>query len=345
MNKINVSTTIFLLIVIIFSIYKSIQLSETRDALQLAISTLELAKTQLDITKTELTNTKTQLATIEFKLDFTKEQLTNTEAELETALIQLTNTEHQLAETESQLVTAESQLVTAEYQLEIAEDEQEQMLSDYSSLSAEIYLRQGENKDTQEFITPNNPIVSTKVTEITGSYSEDVNERWRDYERLYKWVLNNIEYSSDSHTPILPQTIGGELRWTKDFWRMPEETIEDEAGDCEDMAVLLASMMINYNGDRYSVWAIKIKNGDSGHLAVAFPVAGNKLTILDPAGNYYTGCQVRDLRSDDTNRAINDWLSHWSKEMPDAEIKVIFSNDFYREFSSTEEFKEWVRER
>ncbi len=345
MNKINVPTTIFLLIAIIFSIYKSIQLSETRDALQLAISTLELAITQLDITKTELTDTKTQLDTIEFKLDFTKEQLTNTEAELETALIQLTNTEHQLAETESQLVTAESQLVTAESQLEIAEDEQKEMLNQYSNLREQIYLRQGEDEDTREFITPENEMVSAKVTEIAGSYSEDVNERWRDYERLYKWVVNNIEYSSDSHTPILPQTIGGKLIWTKDFWRMPEETIEDEAGDCEDMAVLLASMMINYNSDRYSVWAIKIKNEEGGHLAVAFPVAGDKLTILDPAGNYYTGYLTGRLSSLSIDAAVNDWLSKWRQKMPNAQIVGVFSKDFYREFSSKEEFKEWVRER
>lgn len=338
MNKINVPTTIFLLIAIIFSIYKSIQLSETRDTLQLAISTLELAKTQLDITKTELTNTKTQLATIEFKLDFTQEQLTNTKAELQTTAMQLSTTETQLKETETRLETTS-------YQLETVKDEQKEMLNQYSNLREKIYLRQGEKKDTQKFITPNNPIVSTKVTEITGGYSEDVNERWRDYERIYHWIINNIIYSSDSYSPILPQTIGGELRWTKDCWRMPEETIEDKAGDCEDMAVLLASMMINYNGDRYSVWAIKIKNGDSGHLAVAFPVAGNKLTILDPAGNYYTGYLTGRLSSLSIDAAVNDWLSKWRQKMPNAQIVNAFSNDFYREFSSTEEFKEWVRER
>jgi len=345
MKKVDTSIVVLLILAIIFSIYKSIQLSETRETLQLATLTLELAEIQLDNTEAILSYTEKELLESELHLNTTQKQLLSAEAELQVTEKQLSTTDTQLTQTEHQLAETESQLVTAEYQLEIAEDEQEQMLSDYSSLSAQIYLRQGEDEDTREFITPENEMISAKAKEITGGYSEDTNEYWSDFNKLYRWVVNNIEYSSDSHTPILPQTIGGKLIWTKDFWRMPEETLVDEVGDCEDMAVLLASLMLSYNNQGYAVWAIKIKNEEGGHLAVAFPVAGDKLTILDPAGNYYTGYFSGRLRSYNINRAVSDWLSNWLKEMPGAEVNSVFSNDFYREFANTEEFINWVKER
>ena len=157
-------------------------------------------------------------------------------------------------------------------------------------------------------------------------------------------MVNNIEYSDDSYLPYLPPLPQGSLVWMQECWRMPEETLEDEAGDCEDMALLLASLMLGYNQHTYGVWAIEISNEDSGHLAVAFPVAGDKLTILDPAGNYYTGYPSGQLRSNDINRAINDWLSHWAQSMPGAEISFVFSDDLYEQFSNTDEFINWCKE-
>ncbi len=219
------------------------------------------------------------------------------------------------------------------------------MLNDYSELREQINIRLGKEQDTQSFITPDDSEVSAKVQEITGDYSEDVNELWRDYERLYRWVVKNIGYNEDSYTPFLPDVMNGNLRWAHEFWRMPAETLDDKVGDCEDMAVLLASMLSNYNQGDYAVWALGIKNKDTAHLAVAFPVEGNKLTILDPAGNYYTGYYSGGLRADDTAVAVSAWLSHWAKEMPSAQIDEVFSNEFYREFSSTDEFINWVRTR
>ncbi len=231
--------------------------------------------------------------------------------------------------------------------MEAAYSENSQMVNQYTGLKRQIDIRLADTpQDQQSFITANNTAVSAKVREITGGYSEDVNEYWRDCEQLYRWVVNNISYSYDSYMPVLPQTLSGELRWSEDCWRMPEETLEDKTGDCEDMAVLLASMLRSYNEGKYRVWVLIIHSSVpevKGHAAVAFPVAGGRLAILDPAGNYYTGYPYGTLQSESASVAVSKWLSHLEKAIPGAEIVEAFSEDSYNQFSSTDEFLTWLK--
>jgi hypothetical protein len=154
--------------------------------------------------------------------------------------------------------------------------------------------------------------------------------------------VNNIDYSLDTPLPILPITsIGklfGTMFWLEEYWRLPEETIEDGMGDCEDMAVLLTSMIINYNEGRYDAWAIGIQSEYGGHMAVAIPVEGGKLAILDPVGDFYTG-MVSDKP---VSEAINEWLRHWSEKIPNAYVNVVFNNELYELFDSNDEFIAWA---
>jgi len=306
---------------------------------------------QLNVTKNQLAHTKVQLANTLVELDATKAQLTDTKTLLDTTQTQLVDTEAKLGTTKAQLVDTETQLDVTKTQLDMTaaqleteKNKNSQMLNQYASLKGKVNVRLGDTpEDKQSFITPNNSSVSAKVVEITGRYSGDVSELWRDSKRLYSWVVSNISYSYDSYMPILPENISGGLIWQQDYWRMPEETLEDETGDCEDMAVLLASMLRSYNKGEYSIWVLLIRSGELGHAAVAFPVEGGQLTILDPAGNYYTG-QYGSLGSSSVSTAVNNWLSHWQNEMPGAEIVGVFSEDVYEEFSSTDEFITWAQE-
>ena len=317
---------------------------------QLNVTKEQLANTEVQLanTVTELYTTMAQLADTTTLLDTTKTQLVNTEAQLSTTKTQLGVTKNQLAMTTAQLETTKKELTATKSQLETVKNENSQMVSQYAGLKRQINVRMAPaSQDRQSFVTPSNSSVSVKVQEITGGYSENINEVWRDYERLYRWVVNNISYSYDSYMPVLPENISGELIWLAGCWRMPEETLGDETGDCEDMALLLASMLLSYNKGNYAVWLLEIRTSipeEKGHLAVAFPVEGGKLAILDPAGNYYTGYQYGSLRSESASVAVSKWLSHWTREMPGAEIVEAFSEDFNEEFSTTAEFLKWLKE-
>ncbi len=354
-KRLFIGATILLVTCATISGYFWYQLNDTRKQLantevQLVNTVIELdtTKEQLADTETLLDTTKEELASTETLLDTTNTQLVDTEAQLGNTRAQLDITKNQLAMTTAQLDTTKDELTSTKSQLETAENEKSQMLSQYAGLKSEINARLGlTSQDMQGFITPNNSVVSAKVQEITGGYSENVSEYWRDFERLYRWVVNNISYSYDSYVPVLPDNISGELVWREEFWRMPEETLEDETGDCEDMAVLLASMLRSYNEGNYAIWVLTIRSSVPevpGHVAVAFPVVGGKLTIVDPAGNYYTGYPYGTLQSENASVAVNHWLSHWATKMPGAEIVEAFSDDFHQQFSSTDEFLTWVKE-
>jgi len=275
-----------------------------------------------------------------YQLDVTKNQLADTKIQLDNTLVELDNTQTQLDVTKAQLDMTATQLETEK-------NKNSQMLSQYIGLKQQIDVRLGStSEDRQSFITPSDPLVSAKVLKVTGGYSEDVNEYWRDCERLYRWVVSNITYSSDSYMPILPETISGGLIWGQECWRMPKETLEDEIGDCEDMAVLLTSMLRSYNEGKYQVWVLVTRSsvsGVGGHAAVGFPVQGGRLAILDPAGNYYTG-QYGSLQSESISIAVSNWLSRWQREMAGAEIVEVFSESVHEEFSSTAEFVAWAQE-
>jgi dihydrofolate reductase len=251
----------------------------------------------------------------------------------------------QLNATETRLNDIEAQLSAVKPGIDSLKAEQEQMLSEYASLRRQIELRLGIGQDAQHFITPDDPEISAEVQEITGGYSTDAKELWKDYASLLQWVVRNVKYSADSPLPLFPESTDGALEWRKDFWRLPVETMRDKAGDCEDMATLLASMLLSYTQQSHVFWVVGARTFDSipkGHVAVAIPSENNNLTIFDPAGRYWTPFPtVGGYGSQEVSLAIKDWLAHL-EEMPDAEIYVVFSEKVYQEFSTTQEFIEWA---
>jgi len=160
---------------------------------------------------------------------------------------------------------------------------------------------------------------------------------------MFRWITQNITYAPDTYTPLIPESSSESIMWSPEFWRTPEETLKDRAGDCEDLSVLLASMILNYNKAQYSVWIIIMGNKTEGHIAVCLPVSGEMLTIMDPTTFYITGPNTIVLSSRDVTTAVNDWLKHWEKKIPDAQIKSVFNNKFRQDFTNTKEFINWAK--
>lgn len=222
--------------------------------------------------------------------------------------------------------------------------EKERIESWYISLRNRVNIRQGFGEEKKAFITPNDIEVRKIMIETTGGWNNpsNRNEFWMDLEKLYNWVVNNIMYSYDSPSPVLPN-IGGEFYWRDECYRFPNETIRQKRGDCEDQAILLASMILSYSNEEYGVWVIQWVSSEVGHTAVVVSTGEGKLAILDPTGRFYTSNSQGRLDSKDVKKAVEEWLEYWERQgYYNVRICLVFSKNLYREFISTEEFIQWV---
>ncbi len=299
----------------------------------------DASQQELQATKNELEETKDQLQETETTLQSTSDKLTIAQSNLESVKTDLSAAQQSLTDTRSELTSTRSRLKTTE-------SLNSQMRNQYADLRDTINARWDWKEYATDYVTPDNATVAEKAHYLAGDFTNVAEDIWTDYNRFYNWVSSTIEYQTDSLSPIMPHALGQMVKWCHDCWKTPEETLTDMTGDCEDMATLLASLMIAYNQDSYAVWVIGIENDDSAHVAVGFPVTGGKFTILDPAGHYFTGMNTWGLlTAEPIEQSISNWLRHWAFDMPGARINLVFSDDFYREFTSTQGFIDWVKSR
>jgi len=216
-------------------------------------------------------------------------------------------------------------------------------VSSYNTLKNQVNFRTLQS-GVKDFITPKDAIVKNKVVQITGGWSNpsDWNEYWTDVKVMYDWVVNNVEYRSDGLYPVIPSEPSGNVDYREEMWQFPSETLDLLQGDCEDMAILLTSMILSYNGENYWTECITLEGSTSGHVGVQMLVAGDKLTIFDPAGKYYTQTSG-NIDSKDVSTEISNWLNYWKPEMgSDVYVDRVFSDDLDKSFSSTSEYTSWM---
>jgi hypothetical protein len=104
-------------------------------------------------------------------------------------------------------------------------------------------------------------------------------------------------------------------------------------------------MILNYLGGGYTLWVVQWISDSAkvGHMAVAMPVKGGGLTILDPAGRFYTRNISNEIVSKPVRQAVEEWVEYWRREgYSDVRIVAAFSEETCKNFSSTEEFIQWV---
>jgi hypothetical protein len=241
----------------------------------------------------------------------------------------------------------QSQISSLQSQLAMINSSFQEYVNAYNYLRDRVNMR-WDQSNVKPFITPSDPLVSSTVYSITGWWSNtsDWNEFWRDVKALYDWVVENIEYRYDGLYPMLPDTPFGSLEFWNDMWQFPNETLKLGRGDCEDMAILLASMIMNYNGMRYDVEVILISGAKGAHAAVQLPVIGGQIVILDPAGHYYTHDAWGNIASKDIDAEINNWLNYWKPKLgSDVRVVRVFSDYIDIKFNNMSEYLTWMYSR
>ena len=79
------------------------------------------------------------------------------------------------------------------------------------------------------------------------------NPKFNDMQEACEWINQNITYKKDFY----------------DYWKMPQETLNDGDGDCEDQALLLMGIM-KYQKDYDSELIIVQLDSSTTHAVVKF---------------------------------------------------------------------------
>jgi hypothetical protein len=246
----------------------------------------------------------------------------------------------------SQYLSSESSYDSLQLEFAALQESYDATASEYEQIRYQIN-RRAQHYDISVFITSNDSSVQQVTNQITGGWSNqsDWNEYWTDIKALYDWVVNNVEYRSDGLFPLLPSSLPGEVDYITEMWQFPNETLSVEKGDCEDMAILLCSMIRCYSQE-HQAECILITSTYAGHAAVQIPVSGGKIVILDTAGNYYTSDILGDLVSKNIATEINNWLNYWKPQMGnDVRVYRVFSDYMDQTFASTAEYISWMNSR
>jgi hypothetical protein len=208
-----------------------------------------------------------------------------------------------------------------------------------------------------KFIIPDDPTVVSMAYNITGKTGNvtDPNEIWKDIKAMYNWVDNNIRYREDGLYPVLPNELtdikSKGLRQTDQMAQYPNETLTLKMGDCEDIAILLTSMIRAYFYDgnssyRYTVECIWITGESAGHVAVQIPYEGGKLVILDPIRDYYSHDTLGDVALNNVSTELYNWMNIWRPSLGnDIHVYRVFSDYMDQFFDTTDEYLTWMYER
>ena len=118
---------------------------------------------------------------------------------------------------------------------------------------------------------------------------------------VFEYVMNSTYYQYDSIA------IRSENTTKSNYWKLANETLVDLGGDCEDLAVLVYSIIKPYINNTY---LLEWYNDVTGHVAVITYVNGFWY-IIDPAGDWLNGYTllIRLTLKDRLGREWVWWLS------------------------------------
>ena len=195
----------------------------------------------------------------------------------------------------------------------------------YNSLIDNRDKRKG-IKNIQEFITPNDGTVKSKLQDILES-SSDGNIDENDIYSINNWVHSNIQYNSDTDILASKGNVWG------DCWLYPSETLNRNRGDCEDQAILLNSLL-NAEQNVNFVWCANLNIDGTGHMVVFINVEDDHLHIIDPTNGYVLPYSMPE------QEAISTYAQQQYGGSP-IQIQMIFNHNSQHRFYTNQQFYDY----
>lgn len=96
-------------------------------------------------------------------------------------------------------------------------------------------------------------LCSCVMEQYQSMWDFNLDVRFRNEQEVGKWIDENIEYEKDD----------------LDYWRTPQETIDERKGDCEDQALLYIGICYQQFGKCYDLQLVDTtSNGIVNHAIV-----------------------------------------------------------------------------
>lgn len=181
----------------------------------------------------------------------------------------------------------------------------EKELEDLKVMYEELKMRTGDLAFARKLIHSSDLVKSAKKKACLNYPSTKI--EWS----CYLFVLKEIRYS---HDPLVYDPVY--RRWFTEFWKTPEETLMSMSGDCEDKAILYASMLLDENMTVY-VFLVRGLAFDHALNVIVYP--DKTFRIVDPTIGVYTN------RTDSFWKAYNEYI----REVHVLDIHGAFSKDRY----------------
>ncbi len=121
--------------------------------------------------------------------------------------------------------------------------------------------------------------VSDKLKKTFASFDSDKDGKLSESERQawWGWVEENVEYTTDKFD---------------DYTKMPDETVYEEGGDCEDMAVLNAEFYKSH-GYKVQIGIVATEGSDGYNHALTRVKVGDEWVIVDNAAGSELGDTIK----------------------------------------------------
>lgn len=159
--------------------------------------------------------------------------------EIEKAQTQVQGISSLISEAEGKKSETEALIIEEQEKQEEIETQIEAKNLEKSEIEDEIDLyKKIAEKDPRVLITVNDPVVRAKVEEVTRLCRTTEEKQ----QAVFEYVRKEIEYVTEGNPKkwSYPKSY---LQFKFDFWQLPRETIEWGKGDCEDVSILLCTMM------------------------------------------------------------------------------------------------------
>jgi len=136
------------------------------------------------------------------------------------------------------------------------------------------------------FVTSNEKVVVDFANELKTLAESKRYNTVTTVNFILRFVQVNVLYVLDN-----------ESHGCTEYWKFPVETLVDKNGDCEDSAVLFASIMDALGYDVVLLF-YKFEDKNSGHLAVGINLQGNHGEYVEDNGKKYYYCETTTSQFD-----------------------------------------------